>query len=196
MRLISLASKNGEENVVTLYNYLPYKRDNEKVELEFITRSSNFKILNGDKEVEYLVLDQEIVDAGLIDRQVAARLLDIKVFKTKVSFIVDEIEGLSVKYLSYEDGENYSLVSLKSAESEDTDTKSQNKGNTPADGIIEDLVAGLGGIKNIIEVDNCISRLRIEVKDSSLVDQNLMKKSKPNGIIVPDKNNVHIVYGG
>ncbi|MGL6166738.1 MAG: PTS transporter subunit EIIC [Fusobacteriaceae bacterium] len=85
---------------------------------------------------------------------------------------------------------------FENTESDDTDTKPQNKGNTPADGIIEDLVAGLGGIKNIVEVDNCISRLRIEVKDSSLVDQNLMKKSKPNGIIVPDKNNVHIVYGG
>ncbi|MGL6168213.1 MAG: hypothetical protein ACRC0Y_07980 [Fusobacteriaceae bacterium] len=117
MRLISLASKNGEENVVTLYNYLPYKRANEKVELEFITRTSDFKILDGEKEIKYLVLEQEIVDAGLIDRQVAARLLDIKVFKTKVSFIIDEIEGLSVKYLSYEDGENYSLLSLESVES-------------------------------------------------------------------------------
>ncbi|MGL5701663.1 MAG: hypothetical protein ACRCW5_00620, partial [Cetobacterium sp.] len=112
MRLISLASTN-DENVVTLYNYLPYARKNEKVEMEFITRTSDFKILNGEQEIEYAVLEQEIVDAGLIDRQVAARLLDIKVFKTKVSFVIDEIDGLSVKYLSYKDGENYSLISEK-----------------------------------------------------------------------------------
>lgn len=109
MRLISLASTSENRNIVTLYNYLPYKRINEKIEMEFITRTSDFKILNGDREIEYLLLDQEIVDAGLIDRQVAARLLDIKVFKSKVSFVIDEIEGLSIKYLSYEDGDNYSL---------------------------------------------------------------------------------------
>lgn len=109
MRLISLASTSENRNIVTLYNYLPYKRINEKIEMEFITRTSDFKILNGDREIEYLLLDQEIVDAGLIDRQVAARLLDIKVFKSKVSFVIDEIEGLSTKYLSYEDGDNYSL---------------------------------------------------------------------------------------
>lgn len=109
MRLISLASTSENRDIVTLYNYLPYKRINEKIEMEFITRTSDFKILNGDREIEYLLLDQEIVDAGLIDRQVAARLLDIKVFKSKVSFVIDEIEGLSTKYLSYEDGDNYSL---------------------------------------------------------------------------------------
>ena len=97
MRLISLASTNENRNIVTLYNYLPYKRSNEKVEMEFITRTSDFKIFNGDKEVDYLLLNQEIVDAGLIDRQVAARLLDIKVFKSKVAFVIDEIEGLSFK---------------------------------------------------------------------------------------------------
>lgn len=116
MRLISLASTNENRNIVTLYNYLPYKRSNEKVEMEFITRTSDFKIFNGDKEVDYLLLNQEIVDAGLIDRQVAARLLDIKVFKSKVAFVIDEIDGLSVKYLSYEDGESYSLRSEKADE--------------------------------------------------------------------------------
>ncbi|MGL4804019.1 MAG: hypothetical protein ACRC15_02480, partial [Cetobacterium sp.] len=116
MRLISLASTNENRNIVTLYNYLPYKRSNEKVEMEFITRTSDFKIFNGDKEVDYLLLNQEIVDAGLIDRQVAARLLDIKVFKSKVALVIDEIEGLSVKYLSYEDGESYSLRSEKKDE--------------------------------------------------------------------------------
>ena len=116
MRLISLASTNENRNIVTLYNYLPYKRSNEKVEMEFITRTSDFKIFNGDKEIDYLLLNQEIVDAGLIDRQVAARLLDIKVFKSKVAFVIDEIDGLSVKYLSYEDGESYSLRSEKADE--------------------------------------------------------------------------------
>lgn len=58
------------------------------------------------------------------------------------------------------------------------------------------VVDGLGGQDNIVEVDNCISRLRVEIKDNSLVNLDLIKKTNPNGIIEPDKNNVHIVYGG
>ncbi len=109
MRLISMAGKNRDENVITMYNCLPYKRDNEKVELELITRTSDFKIFLDGKEINYLLLNQEITDAGLIDRQVAARLLDIKVFRSKISFTVDTIDGLEIKYLTYEEGENYIL---------------------------------------------------------------------------------------
>lgn len=110
MRLISLAGKNSNENIITMYNCLPYKREKERVELEFITRTSDFKIFLDNKEVDYLLLEQEITDAGLIDRQVAARLLDIKVFKSRVSFVVDSIDGLEVKYLTYKEGENYALL--------------------------------------------------------------------------------------
>lgn len=58
------------------------------------------------------------------------------------------------------------------------------------------IIDGLGGIENIVEVDNCISRLRVEIKDNKLINQDLIKKTNPNGIIEPDKNNIHIVYGG
>lgn len=109
MRLISMAGKNKDENVITMYNCLPYRRDNEKVELELITRTSDFKIFLDGKKINYLLLNQEITDAGLIDRQVAARLLDIKVFRSKISFTVDTIDGLEIKYLTYEEGENYTL---------------------------------------------------------------------------------------
>lgn len=58
------------------------------------------------------------------------------------------------------------------------------------------IVEGLGGLDNIADVDNCISRLRVEVKDGSKVNKDLIKKTNPNGIIIPDPNTVHIVYGG
>lgn len=109
MRLISMAGKNRDENVITMYNCLPYRRDNEKVELELITRTSDFKIFLDGKEINYLLLNQEITDAGLIDRQVAAKLLDIKVFRSKISFTANTIAGLEIKYLSYKEGENYTL---------------------------------------------------------------------------------------
>lgn len=110
MRLISMAGKNSDENVITMYNCLPYRREKERVELELITRTSDFKIFIDNKEIDYLLLDQEITDAGLIDRQVAARLLDIKVFRSRISFVVNSIEGLEVKYLTYSEGNSYSLI--------------------------------------------------------------------------------------
>lgn len=58
------------------------------------------------------------------------------------------------------------------------------------------IVEGLGGLDNIADVDNCISRLRVELKDGSKVNKDLIKKTNPNGIIIPDPNTIHIVYGG
>jgi len=62
--------------------------------------------------------------------------------------------------------------------------------------IAENIVMGLGGLDNIVDVDNCISRLRVEVKDKSLVNEDLIKLSNPNGIINPDAHTIHVVYGG
>ncbi|MDN6385755.1 MAG: PTS transporter subunit EIIC [Alkalibacterium sp.] len=60
----------------------------------------------------------------------------------------------------------------------------------------ENIINGLGGMDNITDVDNCISRLRVEVKERKLVDESLLKKTQPNGIVRPDDNTVHVVYGG
>ncbi|MGV8982515.1 PTS transporter subunit EIIC [Clostridium sp.] len=62
--------------------------------------------------------------------------------------------------------------------------------------VARNIVEGLGGLDNIADVDNCISRLRVEVKDGSKVNKDLIKKTNPNGIIIPDPNTIHIVYGG
>ena len=52
----------------------------------------------------------------------------------------------------------------------------------------------LGGKNNIVEVDNCITRLRLTVKDSSIVDQKAIKKITA-GIIVPSKTAVQVIIG-
>lgn len=58
------------------------------------------------------------------------------------------------------------------------------------------VVEGLGGIDNILDIDNCISRLRVEVKDSSLANEELFRETGSKGLIVPDEHNIHVVYGG
>lgn len=59
----------------------------------------------------------------------------------------------------------------------------------------QQILAGLGGKDNIDHVEHCITRLRIDVKDNLLVNENEIKKSRVSGIIRPSKNNVQVVVG-
>ncbi len=47
----------------------------------------------------------------------------------------------------------------------------------------EQILAGLGGAANIVEIEACITRLRTEVKDASLVDANALKAAGAHGVI-------------
>ncbi|HEY2097966.1 MAG: N-acetylglucosamine system component [Pseudonocardiales bacterium] len=47
----------------------------------------------------------------------------------------------------------------------------------------DDILAGLGGAANIIEVEGCITRLRTEVKDPSLVDDAALKRTGAHGVM-------------
>jgi PTS system N-acetylglucosamine-specific IIB component len=47
----------------------------------------------------------------------------------------------------------------------------------------EQIVAGLGGAENIIEVEACITRLRTEVHDVSLVDEAALKAAGAHGVL-------------
>lgn len=47
----------------------------------------------------------------------------------------------------------------------------------------EKIVAGLGGLENIVEVEGCITRLRTEVDDPSLVDEAALKAAGAHGVV-------------
>ena len=47
----------------------------------------------------------------------------------------------------------------------------------------EQIVAGLGGADNIVEIEACITRLRTEVKDASLVDEAALKAAGAHGVM-------------
>ena len=47
----------------------------------------------------------------------------------------------------------------------------------------EKIIEGLGGAANIVEVEACITRLRTEVKDGSLVDQAALKAAGAHGVM-------------
>ncbi len=47
----------------------------------------------------------------------------------------------------------------------------------------QEIVAGLGGADNIVEVEPCTTRLRAEVRDPSLVDEAALKRAGAVGVI-------------
>lgn len=47
----------------------------------------------------------------------------------------------------------------------------------------EKIVAGLGGLDNIEEVEGCVTRLRTEVKDPGLVDEAALKAAGAHGVV-------------
>ncbi|HET7823080.1 MAG TPA: PTS glucose/sucrose transporter subunit IIB [Ornithinibacter sp.] len=47
----------------------------------------------------------------------------------------------------------------------------------------EQILAGLGGAANIVEMEPCITRLRTEVKDMALVDEKALKAAGAHGVV-------------
>ncbi|MBR4059581.1 MAG: PTS transporter subunit EIIC [Lachnospiraceae bacterium] len=57
------------------------------------------------------------------------------------------------------------------------------------------ILEGIGGKANITSVDNCITRLRLEIKDQALVNEKQIKAAGVAGVIRPGKNSVQVIIG-
>lgn len=57
------------------------------------------------------------------------------------------------------------------------------------------ILKGLGGAQNIISIDNCITRLRLEIKDMELVDDAVIRSSGALAVVRPGKNSLQVVIG-
>ncbi|MGN0365619.1 MAG: PTS transporter subunit EIIC [Suilimivivens sp.] len=57
------------------------------------------------------------------------------------------------------------------------------------------ILEGLGGKDNVTSIDNCITRLRLEIKDYTLVNEKKIKSAGVSGVIRPSKNAVQVVVG-
>ena len=60
---------------------------------------------------------------------------------------------------------------------------------------IAGLLEGLGGKENIRSLDNCITRLRVEVKDADKVRDAVLTGAGARGVIRPGKTSVQVVIG-
>ena len=61
--------------------------------------------------------------------------------------------------------------------------------------LAKDILGHVGGKENIVNVENCISRLRVDLKDPKKVDQVKIKDSGCAGIFFPSEKHIHVVFG-
>ena len=57
------------------------------------------------------------------------------------------------------------------------------------------ILEGIGGKENVTSIDNCITRLRLEIKDYTKVDEKKIKSAGVAGVIRPGKNSVQVIVG-
>ncbi|HEY4435880.1 MULTISPECIES: N-acetylglucosamine-specific PTS transporter subunit IIBC [Lelliottia] len=62
-------------------------------------------------------------------------------------------------------------------------------------GLARQYIAAVGGSDNLTGIDACITRLRLSVKDSSLVNEALAKRLGASGVIRLNKTSVQIIVG-
>lgn len=87
---------------------------------------------------------------------------------------------------------------LKTPGREDDDEEAEKKVVLSNDNFTEVasiILEGIGGKENVVKVDNCITRLRLEIKDYTLVDEKKIKSAGVAGVVRPGKTLVQVVIG-
>ena len=57
------------------------------------------------------------------------------------------------------------------------------------------ILEGLGGKENVTSLDNCITRLRLEIKDYTKVDEKKIKSAGVAGVMRPSKTAIQVIVG-
>lgn len=87
---------------------------------------------------------------------------------------------------------------LKTPGREDEEETSEQKAVSETNSFTDMAVTvleGLGGKENVKSLDCCVTRLRLEVEDATLVDEKKIKAAGIAGVIRPGKNTVQVVVG-
>lgn len=87
---------------------------------------------------------------------------------------------------------------LKTPGREDDDQEAEKKAVLSNDDFTEVariVLEGVGGKENVASIDNCITRLRLEVVDYTKVDEKVIKSAGVAGVIRPGKTSVQVIIG-
>ena len=87
---------------------------------------------------------------------------------------------------------------LKTPGREDDDLEEEKNVQLASDDyteIAKKILAGCGGKGNIVSIDNCVTRLRLEVRDMTAANDKAIKAAGVAGVIKPGKTSVQVIVG-
>ena len=80
-------------------------------------------------------------------------------------------------------------------EDDDVDETTVKLANNNFTEVAKIILEGVGGKENVTSIDNCITRLRLEIKDYTKVDEKKIKSAGVAGVIRPGKTSVQVIIG-
>lgn len=80
-------------------------------------------------------------------------------------------------------------------EDDDEDETTVKLANNDFTEVARIVLEGVGGKENVASIDNCITRLRLEIKDYTKVDEKKIKSAGVAGVIRPSKTAVQVIIG-
>ncbi len=89
-------------------------------------------------------------------------------------------------------------LDLKTPGREDDDVEAEKKAVLSNDNFTEVaaiILEGLGGKSNVTSLDNCITRLRMEIKDYTRVDEKKIKSAGVAGVMRISKTSIQVIVG-
>lgn len=127
----------------------------------------------------------------------------------KVEEIIPAVDTVTVRKLTEEEIKADSSLTAKNKDNknitDESNKTSEENSEKPEEEISEEknirelekteaILFALGGKRNIINIDNCSSRLKLEVKNSLFVNDAALKITGALGVI-KNKENVEVIYG-
>lgn len=67
--------------------------------------------------------------------------------------------------------------------------------NDNMDNLASEYLEALGGKDNIVELDSCITRLRLTLKDTSIVKEDKLKRLGASGVLKINNKNIQVIVG-
>ncbi|ERI89771.1 PTS system, N-acetylglucosamine-specific IIBC component [Clostridiales bacterium oral taxon 876 str. F0540] len=77
-------------------------------------------------------------------------------------------------------------------EEDEVNVKLSNNNYTEVASII---LKGVGGKENVTSIDNCVTRLRLTIKDQAVVNEKVIKSAGVAGVIRPGKTSLQVIVG-
>lgn len=77
-------------------------------------------------------------------------------------------------------------------EDDEVNVKLSNNNYTEVASII---LKGVGGKENVTSIDNCVTRLRLTIKDQAVVNEKVIKSAGVAGVIRPGKTSLQVIVG-